>query len=1052
MDDPWAGPSWSTPSKPSSSVAMTMTMPDPGRTTPPPRFDDSDPWGKAHPPQLPSSSNMASETTEDEEEEVGRNEVAERPGWGEDVRGAWAPNQVEEGAAAASSPSVASPKVDQGVDSSDWERTISPQKDTRSQSASPDKRIASPTITASPPIRSSPSSPSIPKFADESFESATSALTSLPKSPSFGDDFGGFSAGPSFSSSSAGPWVNKASNDVGGSTVKVDSERWGGEDLSWGAPKDELPSWGGDKSFEEEEEEQEISFRSPVLPQMEDDEEDQPDEDAGWGRSRSRPSIPVVERPKGEDDWEEAQRKLQVKQERAPQEKIDGLAKAWTDLLGGLIQIDLEKMTGAEELQFEEKVKQLDDETLEHLRKMSNIPPDINTYPPVITSLVTHERYTYALQRPNPSPSTSLLTSTIPRRPTKVDPLSFSDGSGPSWTSRSMLGEPDAPLQGSSQQTQEDAGNKSRWSFWGRRPVPERQLTTSGGGMLERKSISVSSPDHNNERTSAEMRASTSSKPSSRAPSVIMQPSRPASPAPPSVSQPNIPTTSHEDGHASPSTSLPQAPSQPSAVSRFFGRLSRNKSSSPATQEDEHDKDLQLSADDFSFLSEVPSLSSPPPEKGVGDLLALEPGRNEQIASLESMLNTKITPLPKPLAPPPKSSAPMGNRSSSGKFIARMKSPQPTNFDLLGDLNFSGPTDTSVPSSSLHSPIAQSPQNVSSPSNAWDDFLSLDAGPSQPVKTNIAPQVKSPATPMIAPPLVPSRSNTPTVSLSPPPPQPIQTQAFSTPRPSIAQSSSAIPAKNASGDLNFDDFGTPQHASTSTFDDFGDFSAFDSAPAPPQSQPQPPASMHSQVQAQAPHNREFNMQTPNKAQAIATPNQKQNLSTPVNHNRPGSLDHTPTLQLMNGASASKGKRWPAPPSPVAPVLAPPPKPPQTQTGAGAFPFLSPPPPGRPSSRSSNLLDDSNGDSGLSPGNTYHGQVGIGIDTVDTAGQTNAIFGGALQPSRSTTPSQLGRTVIAQPASQAQAVKPIPTSAPTQAQTVQGKGGLSAQDLSFFDSL
>ncbi|WWC71901.1 uncharacterized protein I206_105860 [Kwoniella pini CBS 10737] len=1019
MDDPWAGPSWSTPAKPSSSIIMTM--PEPGRATPPPRFDESDPWGTTHPPQSRSPV-QATEDTLQNGDEV-KSEVLDTPRWVGEEHSSWDRDQSETVTAYPQEKSKP-PAIQGAEEASDWLEPDSsfPTSPSIPPSSPQQVKATSPTISPDALHKSTP--PSIPTFADESFELIASNLTSLPKSPSFGDDFGTFSAGPSYSSSSADLWGTNAGPSTGQTTVKPDSGGWGGEDLSWTAPKDEMPSWGGEASFDDDRDQS--PFQSPIIPHKQVQDDNEQDGDEGWGRSR--PPIAVMERPKGDDDWEEAQRRIQVKQERAPQEKIDGLTKAWTDLLGGLIHIDLEKMTGAEEMVFEGKVKELNNETADQIRMFSVIPSNINTYPPIISDLMTHERYTYALQRPNPVPSTSLLTFTNPRRQGKVDPLSFSDDpSNPSWTSRSKLGEPDAPVLDISPQQQEDVNNKSKWSFWGKRPVPERQLTTSGGGVLERKSTTISSPDLTNERASADMRTSTSSRPSSRAPSISVQPSRPSSPALPTT-QTAVPKITQDMGHSSPSTSLPQAPNQPSAVSRFFGRLSRNKSTTPAHYDDEHDKDLQLSPDDFSFLSEVPSLSTPPPEKGVGDLLALEAGRGEDIASLESLLNSKVTPLPKPLAPPPKGSAPIGYRSNSGKFVARMTPSAPTNLDLLGDLNFDGPADSELATTNVQSPITQFPSHVPSPaSNTWDDFLSLDAGPSQNRRESVPSNVRSPVTSVIASPLVPSRSGTPGVSLSPPPPLSQSTL------PALSSFTKPFPAASTQADtgrIDSDDFGTPRHASTSTFDDFGDFSAFN-AESNSSHSTQPIMSEQTSYTC--------NLETPSKPPAMVAPGPAHALSTPVNHTKPGSLDHTPTLQLLSGASASKGKRWPAPPSPVAPILAPPPKPSQVSTGG--FPFLSPPPPGRPSSRSSNLLDDLNGDASAS---TKHSTaVGIGINNLGNPDQDLGLFGGSLQPSRSITPSQFGQAV--QPINDNDQASQLP-------KAVQGKGGLSAQDLSFFDSL
>ncbi|WRT70344.1 uncharacterized protein IL334_007342 [Kwoniella shivajii] len=1017
MDDPWAAPTWSSSSKPTSS----MIMPSPGRTTPPPRFDDSDPWGIS----------QASETavivpTVTDQSLRNQPEVKEAPVWGGEDHASWGAESADRELA---DPQTKMEKAE-SEDNPVWGTNTNVQEEPPIP-ITPDHHIPSPsslspTSFKSPSPISAPSgpisphkipSPSFthsPKFelpiSSEDLPSSTlPSFTPIPKSPSFGDDFGGFATGSALNSSGNDPWGG--SNDIAGpSTVtSKDNSGWGGEEISWSRSGPTDQSWGGEieNTYGHD---VESPFKSILPEREEEEEEDAEGDDEGWGRGRLPPKIET--RPQGNNDWEEAQRKIRIKQLRAPQEKIDQLAKAWTELLGSVIQSELEKRTGAEEMQFEEKVRKLEDDTIDRLRSLTNIPPDINTYPPSLTSLTTHERFVYALQRPIPSPSTSLLTTTVSRRSAQVDPLTFTSANQEtSWTSRSMLGEPDAPtFDGSIQEEQ----NKSKWSFWGKRPVPERQLTTSGGGVLERKS--VSSPDPSIERHISDVHLPSVS--SSRAPSISVQPSRPSSPAP----TPTLPSsTSHDSvGQAANSGPLPQSqPIQagPSAVSRFFGRLSRNKPSATTSTQEVDAKDLELSADDFSFLSEVPSITQPPAEKGVGDLLALEPGRNEQIASLESLLNSKPAPLPKPLAPPPKGLS--GSQAGAGKFVARMKSPPPNDMDLLGDLDFAGNI-----TSAAQSPITQSPSTeiASHANNAWDDFLSLG---SSSQTTNSVSRIISPSTPIAAAPLTAVRSGTPTVSLSPPPPvSSIMPNLSSTvnfePKPSMPEKNGSLVTSDF-GDI--DDFGTPQHASISTFDDFGDFSAFQSTTST-STVPVPLSSMSKPLPV-------LN-QMPTKPAIASTPaplSKSSSMSTPVNHARPGSLDHTPTINLLSGASASRGKRWPAPPSPIAPVLAPPPKPAQPHQVQAGFPFLSPPPPGRPNSRGSLLDGAEKSRTPKSHSNTT---------TNDLGPSSSSMFGGALEPSRSTTPNQMAPSL---------AVSPTLSS-----MNPQGKGGLSAQDLSFFDSL
>ncbi|WWD19527.1 hypothetical protein CI109_103988 [Kwoniella shandongensis] len=1066
MDDPWAAPSWSTPAKPTSSIPS----PERASATPPPSgFDVGDPWGVTTPG--PSSDHDIEQSAPIKDEiAVPSHNVSETEkealggGWGESHTNTWG------GEESVPPPRVASPPPSgpRGPDSKHeavWTLNTPPEShislpstptianpaeislphtptpDVNAFTPPPLQSITSPTRS----VHSAYASParSIHDEMSEGFgESSSHHVTNLPKSPSFGDDFGGFSE---VATGSGDPWGGRGG---GGPSTLPRDDSWGGglveesETIErpgggggWGASAEDEWGGAGDTSFGS------ISAARDADPVEEVDGD-------GWGGSR--PAVPVLvggsaaAKAKEDDEWEEAQRRIRLKQQLAPQERIDALAKGWTELASSIIQVELEKTTGAEEIEIEKTIKTVLDDAVERLRSLSTIPSDINTYPPVISSLVTHERFVYALQRPNPAPSTSFLTAAANRRPRRTDTLGIasSSTSEPSWTTRSRLGEPDAPLQESSPM---EEGGKSRWSFWGKRPQPERQLTTSGGGVLEVKSV-MTSPAL--ERTSSDVKPPSLAP--SRAASISGISPRPPSPAPPSLS----PTITHDDaGRFTPNGSSVQAspapgPSNlaaagapaPSAVSRFFGRLSRKSSATPNEYQDADDaKDLELSADDFSFLSEVPSMSQPPPEKGVGDLLALEPGRTEQIASLESLLNAKPAPLPKPLAPPPRGSAPMGSRTSSGKFVARMKAPAPTDFDLLGGLDFAGPSTQSVVSTTVQSPVS-----VSSPSSAWDDFLSLAPSAPTPTTSKPPPTLPAPSTPTIAAPLVPSRSGTPSVSLSPPPHS--QPAVMSTPLSFSSGPSRATPTTPKINDFgdDFDDFGTPQQPSTATFDDFGDFSAFESKPTP--------AVLSGSHSSQ--------IQTPLRSVGGTShkPFPGANISTPVNHSRPGSLDHSPTINLLSGASASKGKRWPAPASPVAPILEPPPKAGIAPTASAGFPFLSPPPPGRPSSRTKNdLLGDANtNDSSAIAGtpetkSTVAPTMGMGINYGGPGTSSSSIFGNALAPapaprSNTSTPSSM----LSSPPSMS--VQLSGSSQGLASSNGAGKGGLSAQDLSFFDSL
>jgi len=471
------------------------------------------------------------------------------------------------------------------------------------------------------------------------------------------------------------------------------------------------------------------------------------------------------------------------------------------------------------------------------MTSLSTIPPNINTYPPVLSSTVTQERHRYALARPNPAPSTSLLNISGARRSNRLDAPSGS--SETPWISRSKLGEPDAPAPDVPLEAQ-DPG-RGRWSLWGRKTGPETPLVTSGGGLLEIKAVALV-PARSVARSSTEMKTSISQSPS--------QTLRPSSPSP---SQP-LPHSNHQDevGHSSPSGVIgaPDQPGGPSVVSRFFGRLAR-KPSAPRTPSVDP-RDLELSADDFSYLSEVPSMSAPPSERGIGDLLSMESGRTEEIASLESMLSSKSTVLPKPLAPPPRgavpssfSRTPSNSSVGSARFMPKLKKQPSTDMDLLSGLDFVDESGSRSPSSPA-APAAVGTSPSSNTSSPWDEFLASSKPPPPPrVPSGPLSSSSQSSAPM-----------SPTVTFHPAPPPQGQVDGFSA----------------------FDEIDTPRPHNVKNFDDFGDFSAFDS---------EPPFSANGTGPTPV-------LRPSPSLAAICTPNSATTSS-------PHALDHSPTKALLDHA-------------------------------------------------------------------------------------------------------------------------------------------------------
>ncbi|OXG17969.1 hypothetical protein C367_04780 [Cryptococcus neoformans Ze90-1] len=823
----------------------------------------------------------------------------------------------------------------------------------------------------------------------------------LPKSPSFGEEFGGFSDFAVPAASSSDPW---------GSNTKEDgNDVWGNDDWDTSLTR----SASSVHSVEEVTEEGEATVD---------------DEEGAWGAPPVGHSLGTSSATKPrDDDWEEARRRIKIQEERAPREKMEELKGLWTKVAENVMAggVELEKMTGAEELQYEQTINRLFEDAVERLRSLSTVPPEINTYPPVLSSLVTHERFNYSLQRPNLDPSSSLLSAAAHsvRRPKRVDTLSLSltSNDDASWSSRSRLGEPEN--RGDGRPEGKEEGNKSRWSFWGRRPASERQLTTSGGGILEVKPMTPTATGGTTQSLPSSD-AKPPSIPASRAASISV-PSRSTSP-PPSIHQ-----TPMTEAQPLPLAKHAAAPA-PSAVSRFFGRLSRRPSQQPSTSTSTPDvdaKDFELSASDFSFLSDIPGAPEQPQGKGVADLLSLEPGANEPIASLESLLSSKVTSLPKPLAPPPKpspgstASAQSGaGRSTSGRFVARMKAPsapQPNDMDLLGGLDFGSPGGSGSGTPNMLSPAStgsgSAVQGGSSIALAWDDFAGLMSSGASSGQIGQSTSTNNSS-------ITPSKHSTLSTSLSSPPSGAMNVAMSSAPLNFQPQSPAAPKPSTQHISLNddFGDFGNFGSTSnrgvvSSAKDDSYDFGDFSSPGFP------------------LIHTPSTKLQSPTQP-----PLPLGQLSSSSSHSRPPSVsfDHSHTLNLLSGASASKGKRWPAPPSPLPPQLEPPPRASSSNSSKG-FPFLIPPPPGGSAKRGGDLLGDVEF-SAPSSGNSK-------TTTVTKMGTVGGL--GAHSPSP-TPPRSLASTPVSSLMG-GTTLKPAQTSAQG---TGNGKGGLSAQDLSFFDSL
>jgi hypothetical protein len=335
----------------------------------------------------------------------------------------------------------------------------------------------------------------------------------------------------------------------------------------------------------------------------------------------------------------------------------------------------------------------------------------------------------------------------------------------------------------------------------------------------------------------------------------------------PPVRDSGTPTPSHLDA-----SDMDQAPS---AVGRFLGRFRRP--ATPTASVDINNRDLELTQDDFSFLADVPAIA---PQASIGgDLLSLDNDSrpSDQMASLEAMLNSKATPLPSRLTPPPRMSVARGN-SGGQKGVSAAASKTNSVIDLFGDLDLTGNAD----SNQLLKP---NDVNVGS-SIGFNVFATASTTP------GLHPGIASQSTTI---PIIQGQSKSP---------------VFGDPAPL--------------DDDGFGDFGTPvaaaQTNSTLGFDDFGDFEQFQNQQTPGQQQ----AFLGLTAKPSAPHN-----------SAYAVPSMSsQSASKGQSKSSPLRLDHSSTARLVSNAAQSP-TQWPAPKSPSIPALPPPIPAPSRQTAVSS---------------------------------------------------------------------------------------------------------------------
>jgi len=484
---------------------------------------------------------------------------------------------------------------------------------------------------------------------------------------------------------------------------------------------------------------------------------------------------------------------------------------------------------------------------------------------------------------------------------------------------------------------------------------------------------------------------------------------------------------------ASPETTVATLAPAPSAVSRFLNRFSRTKSTGS-----QHSS-LALSADDLEYLSDIVPSASDPDDEQEGTPKALS-------NIITSPLPTKLPP---PLPPPPKPSVPTFNEPP---LISAPLSRPPqhlgqTSSSLLLSLPPPlSPRPISPPTLSLSPAIPPKDTGSHSPSPSIGSAVPKPSSP-QPLSRSQSPFTLPPpskaSTPLSLPPLLPPPPISP-----PQTPRPTAVQPLSPPSTSFTPSSSSYMWPNSMS--GGDDEGTsdeeffssfsrspyrPSHApsdSTSirspesqnsgdrlrsarssmsqSFDDFDDFVSSPSRKQPTPRSPSPPP-----------------------LPAKNTP--PRNYRMPNHTSRP-SVDHQRTQSLIDKASTTKGT-WPSPAAPAL-LVRPIPPPPAAEDLLGfddppASPALPCPP--QP------LLDMSLG-------------TGEKLVPVTSPFLRSAAGGRMHQVSRSPPPPMPSQPSTSFPllafmsSPPPLSGKPLPQTAPKPSQM----GGLSAQDLSFFEGL
>ncbi|KAG9005180.1 hypothetical protein FRB94_001797 [Tulasnella sp. JGI-2019a] len=459
-------------------------------------------------------------------------------------------------------------------------------------------------------------------------------------------------------------------------------------------------------------------------------------EEAVWGGGWVAPvsaegrgrSPPPKEDPR--DAWARAQAEQAERDRRVPPQFLDSILAGWTELSWDLFPSKKGAKLNTEDTEDDEDIWP---EGLERVEGLSE----------VVQRLAPRDA---PLLAPQPFPSTSVhkqmraalkLTRNLPA--TRMSPLSHLSGrSSLAW---------EAAIKESIR-----APAVSDWASLGVQPkelestaavLQVAPTTERKGGLMSffSRTASVPGPPPDTPKSSANSRSASPSRRSSEITGTSTPPisspvrpgfrnsidQKPTTTITPSSDPQTLPSGiksplySFESGSPTSQAASPVV-SAPSAVSRFLGRFSKGNSGNASGAHT-----VSLSDSDFTFLEDVPT---------IGD-----EGGEDHMKSLEKMLATKPplppTKLPPHLAPPP--------QSSSGRNTPQLQSTAVISDTKGGDDLWSafqvGPPPVPKPAPRL-------------PRNSLPSSLRLDAStpPLLPPPSKVVPSTSRPTTPILPPP------------------------------------------------------------------------------------------------------------------------------------------------------------------------------------------------------------------------------------------------------------------------------------------------------------